>query len=317
MIHIKRDDVSWTRSSFCGTGGCVEVVKAGPVILVRDGKIPLGAGGVIQSWEVGDWMELLEAIKAGNHHPAHRLVVGEGIVLGLPFRQHEPLTFSAGEWDAFVEGVLAGDFEPENLQAPAASSEVNAAAGGVVAGDDTAAATPDGEDVSRRPAMATGSGPGTAPGPVVAHSAEGRAAPTLSGSPAESPPGRSSSVDEDGGPGAGQPGLVFSDEIVALGTRVLCAHAGGPICPEPCADCDEDVRCVLAATYPLIREQWEASALRWGAGPLVEHNETSPASGVGEAAAVPPELEETGGAGATEPVECCGPGENCLGRAGW
>lgn len=265
MIHIKRDGVSWTRSSFCGTGGCVEVSKAGPVILVRDGKIPLGAGGVIQPWEIDDWREMLQMIRRDSIHWGWRWSEDWAeITVGLDHRQHEPLTFSSKEWEAFVEGVLAGDFEPENLQAPAASSGVNAAAGGVEAGDDTAAAIP------------------TATGAVL-----GGPAPVA-----------------DGGPEANRPELVISDEIVAIAAGALCAS-----CDEQCGGCYRDARTILSAAYPLLREQWEANALKWGAGPLVAHNETSPASGSGEAAAVPPsaaagevapELEETG-PGATEP----------------
>lgn len=116
------DDVTWTRSSFCASGACVLVARAGDVVLVWDSKLGAPtAGSPVQQWNRELWEELLYAVREDvDHAGVERTfddrweMVGE-VVLGIEHQRHEPLTFTVDEWRKFRAGVLAGEFDWDGL----------------------------------------------------------------------------------------------------------------------------------------------------------------------------------------------------------
>lgn len=147
-MTIFKGDVTWgfqaVRSSYCVNGDCVEVsVGAGRAVLVRDSKDP----GTVQEWEPWEWTDLLTAVRAAGPvsvgagpafygYPGVE-VMGDGDVwLGI-YHRHPLLEFSLAEWNAFVAGVLAGEFDYLRLSSPALvgpTSGRTAAAGAVEPG---------------------------------------------------------------------------------------------------------------------------------------------------------------------------------------
>jgi hypothetical protein len=119
---------TWTTSSFCEAGACVEVewrrcdsgqcvevgfrkasasaetecveVASGGEVRVRDSKdAPGGYGQRVEVvFPVKGWLRLLEAVKAGE--------------ADLPAAFH-PLAFTEDEETAFCRGVVAGEFDPD------------------------------------------------------------------------------------------------------------------------------------------------------------------------------------------------------------
>ncbi len=57
---------TWTRSSACSGGTCVEVAGTGSAVLLRDGKNPQN---VPLAFEPADWADFLTAIKDGEIKP--------------------------------------------------------------------------------------------------------------------------------------------------------------------------------------------------------------------------------------------------------
>ncbi|MFG1604351.1 DUF397 domain-containing protein [Actinoplanes sp. NPDC049265] len=53
----------WTKSTYCSSGGCVEVAAGPDFVAMRDGKRP--EDGVLQLSR-SDWRGFLEAIQAGD-----------------------------------------------------------------------------------------------------------------------------------------------------------------------------------------------------------------------------------------------------------
>jgi hypothetical protein len=123
------DDVGWGRSSSCASGGCLEAIRDGDMVLVRDSK--LGDDSPVQEWPVKEWAELLRVIRVDGSQRAWRYTPDfSGVVLT---RGSVELTFTSDEWDDFVSGVLSGDFEPGalNSAAPVPAPEPAAANGAV------------------------------------------------------------------------------------------------------------------------------------------------------------------------------------------
>lgn len=138
-------DVGWVRSSFCASGGCVEVARDGDQVLVRDSR--LGDGSPVQRWSRELWDGLLHAIQYNVYSPG---IVDPGgvlgrVVLGLESEGHEPLKFSAGEWFAFRKGVKDGEFDFDNLDPAQPSPASGAVADEVAAVTGQAAACVTGE----------------------------------------------------------------------------------------------------------------------------------------------------------------------------
>jgi hypothetical protein len=53
----------WRRSSYCGTGACVELAEVAGTYLVRDGKDP---NGEVLSFSAAEWADFVSAVKAGR-----------------------------------------------------------------------------------------------------------------------------------------------------------------------------------------------------------------------------------------------------------
>ncbi len=106
---------TWTQSSYCGTGSCVEATYENERVLVRD-----SIGTVIELrpdvWEVD-----LEQVAAGRTPTnAHSYPDGRVEWRGVPpYAGTLPVTlrYDADEWATFVAGVKAGEFGVEALAA--------------------------------------------------------------------------------------------------------------------------------------------------------------------------------------------------------
>lgn len=156
----RADDFEWLRSSSCSSGACVQVARAGQVVLVQDSKKPASGGGQMQAWTVPEWCGLVAAVASGADHPAIDFLPSGHVRLGFTYgARHEVLVFDAAEWHAFTAGVKAGEFDIDELSSPAAGQGL--AAAGRQAGHGSAA-------VPGHQA-ATGAGePGMVPAPVAA-----------------------------------------------------------------------------------------------------------------------------------------------------
>lgn len=114
----------WFRSSRCSNGDCVEVARAGAVILVQDSKRPAAAGGSMQAWSVQEWQELLRAVRVAQDpfsvsHVAVDVIYGGPLLVKFGLDRHEKQTYDAAEWRAFFDGARAGEFNPDKLSGPA------------------------------------------------------------------------------------------------------------------------------------------------------------------------------------------------------
>ncbi|MFL6115786.1 MAG: DUF397 domain-containing protein [Catenulispora sp.] len=155
--------VAWRRSLACHQGSCVEVAKAGSIVLVQDSKNP----GVYQAWSQREWGELLRCIKVGWRPEGVSDLVGGCVEFGLD-RHDVKLTFDVGEWDAFVKGVNNEEFEWERLadygtwarESSRLSEGVSAGSGSVAGSGEAATGAVDGSGWSS-------DGPGS-PVPVAA-----------------------------------------------------------------------------------------------------------------------------------------------------
>lgn len=122
----------FVKSSFCGAAGCVEVTSsADGSVVIRDSK---DAAGPRLNVDARNWEAFVSIANACgfefNRLPdfvgttptfEHTLKVsrlGEGQV--LVWCSHDPtvqLAYTTVEWRAFLDGVKAGEFTLENLQA--------------------------------------------------------------------------------------------------------------------------------------------------------------------------------------------------------
>lgn len=99
---------TWTRSSYCANGACVDVAYEDERILVRD------AAGTIIELRPDVWKAVLTHVAEGRT-PANAHSYPDGRVewLGMPpYTGTEPVTlrYDAAEWAAFVAGVRGGEF---------------------------------------------------------------------------------------------------------------------------------------------------------------------------------------------------------------
>lgn len=102
--------------SACGTGSCVEVQRDAKVN-VRDSKyVARGEESPVLVFNRKAWAEVLTAIRAGEDPPNVFYDETGAIVwvwesLDKTDDELARLEFDQGEWDAFVKGVKAGEFE--------------------------------------------------------------------------------------------------------------------------------------------------------------------------------------------------------------
>jgi hypothetical protein len=126
--------VAWRRSLACHQGSCVEVAKAGSIVLVQDSKNP----GVYQAWSQREWGELLRCIKVGWRPEGVSDLVGGCVEFGLD-RHDDKQSYTAAEWKAFEEDVIDDKFEFDKLPEFGELSEGVSAGPGSVAGSGEAA----------------------------------------------------------------------------------------------------------------------------------------------------------------------------------
>ena len=60
---MSAEHAQWQRSSYCGTGSCVEIAKVDDTYLVRDAKDP---DGVVLFLSAAEWTAFTSALKAGE-----------------------------------------------------------------------------------------------------------------------------------------------------------------------------------------------------------------------------------------------------------
>lgn len=107
--------ISWFKSSFCGDSNCcVEVQFGADRIYVSDSKLPVTAPRPVIAVAVQDWMTFLSQIREGA--PAKEGILrtttrASGTVLS-DTKTKTRLSYTPAEWDAFLSGVRAGEFDP-------------------------------------------------------------------------------------------------------------------------------------------------------------------------------------------------------------
>ena len=98
-------ELNWQRSYICESSGCVEFARLSDGVAIRSSRDP---DGPVVTLSADAWIKFasgtgdgFDVVAAGDHvfvqHP------------GDP--KQATLTFSRSEWDAFLAGVLAGNFE--------------------------------------------------------------------------------------------------------------------------------------------------------------------------------------------------------------
>ena len=108
-------EVKWLKA--CSDGSCVEVAHDGGRVLVRDGK--LGDESPVLEYGAEEWGEVLNSVRLGflphwgQPDTSHRSVDGGVVWVNGDVAGGPSLSFTAEEWDSFVEGVRAGRFSPE------------------------------------------------------------------------------------------------------------------------------------------------------------------------------------------------------------
>lgn len=237
-MTIFKGDVTWgyqpVRSSYCVGGDCVTVsVGPGRCVMVWNSQRPLD----VQVWEPSDWDDLLRAI-TGRHAYSHSRVAATAIGtrwvdLLRASKDEPPLFFTRKEWEAFVAGVLAGEFNYDKLCSPALvgpTSGRTAATGAVESVPTPAPVVAAFEPLANAAALvevdAKADGPGLRLGPAMgageASAASSRPAPVVAGMNAAGyaamsvPAGRafndaSSTVDGADHSSSGQPGSQPSE----------------------------------------------------------------------------------------------------------
>lgn len=110
----------WFKSSFSGSEHtCVEVRFAGPVVLVRDSKYLLVTGNEPATQPVIEvdaalWLTFLD-VAIGSGRSADGVLPDVEFVEdgNVSLRSYDgvTLTFTSGEWAAFVAGVRAAEFQ--------------------------------------------------------------------------------------------------------------------------------------------------------------------------------------------------------------
>ncbi len=122
---------TWSRSSFCSTCTCVFVARLGDSVFLKNNRDDGISNQVIVSIRLDQWARLLNDIVVSNgNFPSALLAVqydsfsvlkradGSVVVFDKPGRSIE---YDADEWEAFVAGVLNGDFDGGGTPAVAAA----------------------------------------------------------------------------------------------------------------------------------------------------------------------------------------------------
>lgn len=102
--------LTWTKSSRCESGNCVEVTTTldGLSVLVRDSKNP----ALTLTLSLWNWRGLLVNVRAGNlPWFAVRNSLAEVVVSAPSDPGRSRLRFDAADWESFAQGVVAGDFD--------------------------------------------------------------------------------------------------------------------------------------------------------------------------------------------------------------
>lgn len=119
------NEPTFRKSTRCASGGCVEVAATDSAVLVRDSK---HADSPVLRLDRPAWTRLLGTLRhdmrpAGLHYDDDRNVElwqkQAGVLVTL--------TFTPAEWDAFIAGVKAGEFDVDVLAAVRAGAMDGAA----------------------------------------------------------------------------------------------------------------------------------------------------------------------------------------------
>ena len=114
----------WIRSSYSSNGYCVEVHHEDHRVLLRDSKYEeRGEESPVIEFTPSGWRSFLFVAQEWDRD---RPVTISGVVLSnqayhgedaicLIVDAHQHLHFTMQEWDAFVSGVYAGEFQPEAI----------------------------------------------------------------------------------------------------------------------------------------------------------------------------------------------------------
>jgi len=113
-------EVAWTRSSYCSSGGCVEVGGDDGRILLRNSK--LGEDSPVIEFTPAAWTAFVTAAAAWDRRTPWA-AAGVSVAVWWPRGSevclHDDdlnhLHFTWDEWSAFAAGVVAGEFDPKAL----------------------------------------------------------------------------------------------------------------------------------------------------------------------------------------------------------
>lgn len=121
----------WQRSSYCSTGGCVEwsrsrcsmgscveVERQDEKVYLRDSK--LGEESPVIEFTPACWSEFLDAVRRDALPDDAIEMMDGGVWLPVPGPRFDGwhLKFDREEWDAFVKGVKAGEFDLQSGGVP-------------------------------------------------------------------------------------------------------------------------------------------------------------------------------------------------------
>lgn len=108
----------WIRAARCSNGGCVEVQFTSGMVRIRDSKEIHTAGSEAQpniEVDVEAWSYFLEEVRGSTSFGKNDQLAldfsREGYVTFRSVSEGTTLLYDTTEWDAFVHGVLAGEFD--------------------------------------------------------------------------------------------------------------------------------------------------------------------------------------------------------------
>ena len=127
MTHAKRDALAvgttgWRKSSFSsGNGCCVEVRTSDGMVEVRDSKCSRASspnGSTVLRVEAMQWMSFVDQIRSSGSSNGLQGVSAirssdGGVIIAS---DGDGLRFTMVEWNAFVQGVEDGQFQPGHLE---------------------------------------------------------------------------------------------------------------------------------------------------------------------------------------------------------
>lgn len=107
----------WQKSSYSNpSGNCLEAKIEAGIILIRDTK--LGELSPVLQLPLPGWQVFLAEVKGFVTFPASNSIYTSDAYDGMRLesvRSTDVLVFTVAEWDAFLAGARAGEFDPQSV----------------------------------------------------------------------------------------------------------------------------------------------------------------------------------------------------------